>query len=176
MARARKLVDDAGEAIKALAGVTISTADFANLVGLTPAALRLRIGAGFIPKAGHGTLKLVEAVQGFIRYEATLAAKAQARVASSGRANLNTAKASEIEGRLARQMRELIARTEAEGAISELVAISVKHMRLFSRTLPPELQRDAVKIEIDASCARMNKGRDVLIEALRTGNVDGSKP
>jgi hypothetical protein len=175
MARARKH-DGGGDALEGLAAATISTADFAKLVGVTTAAVGLRVSAGFIPRAGHGKLNLVEAVQGFIRYEIELAAKAQARAASSGRANLHAAKAAQIEGRLARQMRDLIERQEAEHAISEIVAISAKHMRDFAQRLPSELPRDEVAAEIGASCARLEKARDVLIGALRSGDVEGAKP
>ncbi len=176
MTKARKPVDDSGEAIKALAAATVSTGDLAREFGKSPVWIRNLINAGFIPKLAHGRVNRVAAYRGIIAYEESLVAKAEERAQSSGRARMNAARAGEIEARLAREMRGLIERREAEDAISEVVALAVKEMRAFGPRLPRALPRDAVKAEIAASCARMEKARDVLIGALRTGDLDGCKP
>ncbi len=174
MGRARNQIDEGGEAFKALANVTISTADFANLVGLTPAALRLRIGAGFIPMVGHGTLNLVRAVQGFLGYEAALTAKVDVRAKSSGRARINKARADEIEARLARQMRDLIHRESAEFVIDSVVKVTVSELRKSAKSLPLwGVPKDKVRAEIDSSIARIQAASEKSKEALRTGDFDG---
>lgn len=176
MTKERKPVDDSGKAIKALAAATVSTGDLAREFGKSPVWIRNIINAGFIPRLEHGKVNRVAAYRGIIAYEESLVAKAAERAQSSGRARMNAARANEITARLAREMRGLIERQEAEHAISQVVEVAVKEMRAFGPRLPRALPRDAIKAEIAASCARIEKARDVLIKALREGNVDGCKP
>jgi hypothetical protein len=160
----RTKTTDGGEALTALAALTISTGDFAALVGLTPAAVGIRIRAGAIPKEGHGKLNLVAAVQGFLKYEADLAARAETRAKDSTRNRLQTARANEVEARLARQMRDLIPRADAIEAMALVAEIEVAHLQAMESRLPRE-----VRAELKASIAAIEVKRQELNRALATG-------
>jgi hypothetical protein len=126
---------DGGKGFDALAARSISTGDFAAMVGLSPEALRLRIAAGEIPKLGHGKLNLVAAVQGFFRGERQRIEAAAARARDGLRGRYNDTRAAQIEARLAREGVGLIARQEADHALlavtgivtAEIAALAVKH-------------------------------------------------
>lgn len=115
--------DDGGGGFAALAARSISTTDFAAMVGLSPEALRLRIAAGEIPKLGHGSLNLVAAVQGFFRGERQRIEAAAARASDGLRGRYNDTRAAQIEARLSREGVGLIARQEAGFALSQVTAI-----------------------------------------------------
>jgi hypothetical protein len=167
--------ETSGESGDALAGLVISTSEFAALVGLTPAALRLRISAGFIKRAGHGKLNLIDAVHGFLRFEEALAAKAERRANESARARYNTARASEVNARLDRQARDLIMREEAEGALTHVVQIAGEHLRRLADALPPDADRAEVEAHIRATRLKLEKANASLCDALRTGALDEVK-
>ena len=164
MAKRAKTADGGGDALKGLAALTISTGDFAALVGCTPAAVGIRIRAGAIPKEGHGKLNLVAAVQGFLKYEADLAARAETRAKDSTRNRLQTVRADEIEVRLAQQMRGLIPQAEAVEAMARVAQIVGAHMTAMEARLPRE-----ARAELKASIAAIEVKWQELNRALATG-------
>jgi hypothetical protein len=115
--------DDGGGGFAALAARSISTSDFAALVGISPEALRLRVAAGEIPKLGHGKLNLLAAVRGFIAGEEKRIEVAATRANDGPRGRYNARRAAEIEKRLAREGARLIAREEADLALSQVTGI-----------------------------------------------------
>ena len=158
---------DGGDAFKGIAALTISTSDFAALVGCTPAAVGIRIRAGAIPKEGHGRLNLVAAVQGFLKYEADLAERAQTRATDSTRNRLQTARASEIERRIERDMRGLIPQAEAIEAMARVAEIVGAHLQAMESRLPSE-----ARAELNASLAAIDRKRKELNIALATGDFE----
>src|SRR5690606_16399929 len=96
---------------------TVSTENLAKLLMLSTDRIRQLARAGHIPRAGHGRFLLVTAVQGYIKF-----LKEDDHRASRGAAadELRRQKALEIERRMAREDREIIALDEALGTLDDI--------------------------------------------------------
>lgn len=158
MAARCKSASAGGEALESLAAVSVSTADFAAMVGLSQEALRLRIKSGAIPRTGHGRMNLVSAVHGLIAYEKAKAEEAKVRSSNDSRVLYMEAKAREIEGRHAREMEKLISFEDVECAFSLILAA------VASEAAKSNLQR-----HYDQSIAILRSKSAGLLASLRAG-------
>lgn len=99
---------------------TISAADAAKLLGLTPERLRQLAREGAIPKAGRGRYPLVAVVQGYIRFLLDPERRAVRTADATGLAN---ARRREVELRIAEREARLIETEDVEAAFAHLMRV-----------------------------------------------------
>lgn len=158
--------DDGGRGFDALAARSISTTEFAAMVGVSPEALRLRVASGEIPKLGHGRLNLVAAVRGFIAGEEKRLQAAQARAAEAPRGRYNDTRADQIDRRLAREAKGLISREEADLALREVAGIAAAQITALAPVFP---QIDPA--EFAGAAQRIERACDKASAALLSGDI-----
>jgi hypothetical protein len=96
----------------------VSIAEAAEVTGYSARSIQSFVVAGLIPRAARGQYRLTEVVKGVALH---IAMKAKRPSGGEGRARVADARATEIEGRIVREMRGLILRSEADQALQVLV-------------------------------------------------------
>ncbi len=165
MARKTASTDNDDNGLGAVDRLIISTKQFAALVELSPEALRLRIAAGEIPKAGHGKLDFVAAVRGFFAGEKRRIAATRARAIASPRVRYDTARADLIEAKMAREATGLISREEAEFAIMQVAAIVAEQVKVMVQEFP-----EVNPAEFSAMIQRFDDAVAKLLSKLASGD------
>lgn len=129
---------------------TITLGQAARLLKLSDERVRQLSQAGYFKPVSHGRYPLVGVVQGYIRYRDDRRQKMEQAASSP----LSEAKLAEIERRMAREDKHLIAMDEALGAYDLAARIYIESLR----SLPAQITRDPAErirlgaiVEIDVS-------------------------
>ena len=128
----------------------ITVGQAAALLGVTPRWIRQLSADGFLPALVDGSLPLVGAVQGYVRWLKDDTRRA-ARMTSESRVHL--ARANEIERRNARTEQSLIEVSVAESTFAAILAIHREEMAVVAA----ETDDLAIRAEIEA---RINDALD----------------
>lgn len=99
---------------------TITTDQAAKLLMISTERVRQLSRTGHIPKVSRGRFHLVAVVQGYLKYLKDDERRASISAAES---RVRDARAAEIERRMAREDREIIAMEEAMGTLDEMVGL-----------------------------------------------------
>ncbi|KTS12886.1 hypothetical protein NS228_25185 [Methylobacterium indicum] len=149
-----------------LEAFTVSAADGALLLKLTPRRLQQLAAEGVIPKAARGRYPLAGLIQGYAGYLQDDQRRASKSAAASG---LQTARQREIEMRMAKDEGELIPMVEALGVIDEYasaVTTSIKNLPVrFSRNMA---ERARIQPLVDETLRAVAKAMTKKAEELRT--------
>lgn len=128
----------------------ISTADLAEVLGVTERRIQQLAGAGVLRRQAHGEWVLPESVQAFLEYRLQSEIRKVTKGVANGADRLKEIKARREELRLARDERELVPLVDAIFAMDQLagtLALEVNNVPArFSRDLD---ERDRLQAEID---------------------------
>ncbi len=147
----------------------VGSAEMAKCLGITPRRLGQLVTQGVIRKEGRGKFPLIFNVKAFIDFKVQ---GEVAKMAPSGADKLAHRKEQQIARRMAREDRDLIAMSEAEEAIEEVVG---EFLTMFS-TLPAQITRDLEerqRIEniCDAQRNRLSGRFDKIAASLQQGRA-----
>lgn len=154
--------------------ITVETA--AQLLGVSPRRYRQLAAEGYCTIHARGRTTITSAVSGFIR---SLRATAETSPASAAAARQHGAKAALVRSHTARRRSALIARAEAEEAVSAIASAAVRRLR--DARLPASIPTAAgvtFRAEVNAACARITEARDRALKALASGDLsllDGAR-
>lgn len=148
----------------------VSTAQAAKLLLVSEQWIRQLAKDGWFDAEGRGRYRLVEVVQGYIKFlrdENRRASKSEAAKRATD------ARAREIELRIEEKERSLIPFEDADMVIANLSGIVLGEMS----SLPPRLTRDRkerrrFEKEVSDALNRIKQKAADASEALRTGNID----
>ena len=128
----------------------VSTADLAEILGVTARRLQQLAGAGVLRKLSHGEWLLPECVQAFMDYRLRNEARKAEKVGGTPDDKLKAIKAKREEVKLARELRELVPLADAIFAMDEVagaVALEVNNIPArYTRDLD---ERERLQVEID---------------------------
>jgi hypothetical protein len=149
---------------------TVSTETLAKLLMLSTDRIRQLARAGHIPRAGHGRFVLVAAVQGYIKFLKDDDHRASRSAAAD---ELRRQKALEIERRMAREDRKIIALDESMDVLGRICG----EMLITLGSLPAMITRNPTerfRIEdiIRAARGRLAEKFSEHMKVLKTGEDD----
>lgn len=170
MARRGKSVVTGGEG-ETLAASVVSIRDFAAMTGLSAEWVRLRIAEGYIPKAARGRVVLIDATRGAARYFEDQAKRAADRVEDGARTRYLTARAEQIEDRIARKLADMIERAEVEYVLEFIAKGAEAELQRALAAMPSEVRGKAADA-IAGAVDRIGKRFEDLSAALASGDFD----
>ena len=149
---------------------TITTAQAAKLLKVTEDWVRQLSRKGYIPKAARGRFNLVAVVHGYIAYRDDEARRTTKGAAES---RVRDARAAEIERRMAREDREIIALEEAAWAFDKASGEYLRSMSgLPARITRNPSERRRIEIICDSERARLEARFGEIASSLRAGGED----
>ncbi|MER8653444.1 hypothetical protein [Mesorhizobium sp. M0847] len=147
---------------------TIDTATAAALIKVTPRYIQKLSGDGWFKPIGRGRWNLIDVVQGYIT-----CLKDDSRQASKSAADsrVRDARAREIEMRIAREERKLIAMEECNGCLDQVVGGFITMLSVLPAQITKDVrERQRIEAIIDAGRQRLSDNFAKLSNNLRSGD------
>lgn len=138
---------------KSVVSAEISLAEAAELLGLTKQWIN-RLGRdGFVPKTARGRYRLVDVVQGYVRF---LKDEERRTSKSASASRVQDARAREIELRTAREEHTLIETDEAIAVCDEIVGAYKSELAGLAARVTRDIDlRNKIETEVDDVCRRV---------------------
>jgi hypothetical protein len=157
-----------------LAGLLLTTADSAKLIGKSVITLAKLVADGFVKpgqKQGRETLyKPADVAQGFARY---LTDEARRNSKSATLSDVQAARAAEIRMRIAREAHELIELDEALSVLDEIVGgLKADFNGLAASVTRDQAMRLIIEDKVDAIFKRHSDALKQKAQALRSSGAD----
>jgi hypothetical protein len=151
---------------KSLDGILISATDAAKLIGKSRAWLAKLVAGGFVKRSNGGLYKPADVAKGCIRFMAD----AQRRASKSATlAAVQSARAREIELRIARADHEIIDLDEAIGVLDEIVGgLKADFDGLAASVTRDAALRTVIEGKVDEILKRAAEGLQQKARTLRT--------
>lgn len=144
----------------------------AKLLMLTPNRIRQLVAEGALPKPTRKMYPLVGVVQGYVKFLRDEDRRSSKVAAESG---LKAARQSEIEIRIAEKRRELVARPEAEMAMTALCGRINEEFNGFAARVTRDIPtRREIEKHLNVSLNRIADQLDAGQVALATGGAPSS--
>lgn len=146
---------------------TITTSQAARLLMISDERVRQLTKSGFVPKAARGRYNLVALVQGYIRF---LKDDERRTSKSAAESRVKDARAAEIERRMAREDRKIIALEEAMAAFDQATGLYLQSLSgLPARMTRNASERRRLEAICDTERERLSHRFAEDASALRTG-------
>lgn len=146
---------------------TITTSQAARLLMISDERVRQLTKAGFVPRAARGRYNLVALVQGYIRFLKDDERRSSKSAADS---RVRDARAAEIERRMAREDRKIIALDEAMAAFDHATGLYLQSLSgLPARMTRNASERRRLEAICDTERERLSHRFAESASALRTG-------
>ena len=154
----------------------VSTADLAEILGVSARRVQQLAGSGVLRKLGHGEWLLPECVQAFVEHKV----QSEIRRATKGEANggdrLKEIKARREELKLAREERELVPLLDAIFAMDQVAGAIVLQMNNVPARFTRDLdERERLQAEIDDALQTVAERIQKCGAALRA-DLDADPP
>ncbi len=147
---------------------TITTSQAARLLMVSDERVRQLTKAGFVPKAARGRYNLVALVQGYIRFLKDDERRSSKSAADS---RVRDARAAEIERRMAREDRKIIALDEAMAAFDQATGLYLQSLSsLPARITRNSAERRRIEAVCDAERQRLSDRFAQSAVTLQTGS------
>lgn len=154
----------------------VSTADLAEILGVSERRIQQLAGAGVLRRQAHGEWVLPESVQAFLEYRVQNETKRLTKGATNGADRLKEVKARREELKLSREERELVPLADAIYAMDQIagtLALEVNNVPArYTRDLD---ERDRLQAEIDDVLATVADRIQKCGQALRA-DLDADPP
>ncbi|MFC3074186.1 hypothetical protein [Shinella pollutisoli] len=132
---------------------SVSAQQLAALLMISTGRVRQLAQAGIIPKAGRDAYPMVAGIRGYLRW---LQDEGRRAAQAASAAKVASARATEIEQRIAQKMRELIPLEDHRQVMGSLVRVVRREVEKVPAALPSYI-RNEVRAEIDQMMGRIEK-------------------
>ena len=128
----------------------VSTADLAEILGVSARRIQQLAGSGVLRKLGHGEWLLPECVQAFVEHKVQSEIRRLSKTEATGADRLKEIKARREELKLAREERELVPLTDAIFAMDQVASVVVLQINNVPARFTRDLdERERLQAEID---------------------------
>ncbi|MCJ2108040.1 terminase small subunit [Methylobacterium sp. E-041] len=128
----------------------VSTADLAEILGVSARRIQQLAGSGILRKLGHGEWLLPECVQAFVEHKVQSEIRRTSKGEANGADRLKEIKARREELKLAREERELVPLVDAIFAMDQVAGVVVLQINNVPARFTRDLdERERLQAEID---------------------------
>lgn len=148
----------------------VSTAFLADLFGVSPQSIARLARTGVLVKANRGKYPLGSSVRSYVEFKVSGEAVRRGTGSSD---RVRDARAREIEQRIAREDRKLIALDECNNCVDEVVGSFITLLSVLPAQITKDIrERQRIEAIIDAARARLSEKFEKMSNDLSAGTTD----